>query len=182
METGVNIAATYGRVRAGIGAVISTLIAIVLIGLSIWIFIGLKYTPPADIKDIKITEVKSCVFIKETHEYKCDVVYSYINQYKQHCKGERTITSASKPVVGDAAVSFYPESDDICTGEKIPVEKKTVPKWLGGVLLVIGLLMIVIPWVWFYFEMRSKSFAAGMGVVTGVSDIASGIAAPFTRH
>ena len=185
----MNVAATYGRARAGIGAVVSTFFGIGFIALAIWIFIGIKfkYTPISIDGEATVSEVKNCEELPhkdmEMEEYRCDVVYTYKNNTGQNCVGERTITTKFKPHVGEWAPDFVPESSDKCTGGKQPEQKVyNVSKWWGILPLFIGLLIIIVPWIVFYAEMKSKEFAVGMGVVTGIGDVTSAIAAPFTRH
>lgn len=167
--------ASFGRTMSFIGAIISTIIAILLIILGIYFVVkNIKYS--ASVKGtVKSVDGSDSILCKNVNNmYNCtfEVDYKIPNS-----EGEKIVfnnlNTTKNYQVGDN-IDLYYDPNDVNTNLQLNKDDNRV---FGWVLIVIAIFMIILSWLWNYLVYRSKFLAATEGVATGLSIISS----PFRK-
>ena len=146
-------AASFGVLYSLIGAVIATIIGLVIIGFGIYL---LTTKVEYDIVEATILNL-SCRPI-QNNDQMCNISVSY----KYNDKDEkRNINYSGKNIyMVNQKVSIYinkENSNDVSISEP-------APKWLGFLLAGIGLLVILSGWFWYWASKNYKFVGAAAGV------------------
>ena len=154
-----DVAAGYEVVKSGIGAVVSTILAIILIAIAIYLFTRKNNMTATTTATITNSVCNSTVNAKSS-QINCQLSLSYTVGGQNYTTNLNT--SGTNYVKGQTIQVQYDPSNP--HNVQIP---SIGGKSLGIILLIIGVVILALSWGYFYLVRKNKSFAA----VTGASDI-----------
>ena len=159
-------AATFGRVSAGIGAVFTTVIAVIFV--IIGIVLLFHKTVYSKTTQGVIIDTPTC----DSNHNNNDVTYNCYNiQIIYTVDGKvypmQTLTSSGSTRYVRGPVTIYYDPSD---PSKISLTLDNYHT-AGIVLIVVGLIIAIIAWIWFVITMRYKAVAAVGGVSSGIEMI-----------
>jgi hypothetical protein len=157
-------AGTFGHIEAWIGAIISTLIGIVLIVIGV-IALNHKTKLTANTQGkIKDATCGDPYNDGNQQKYKCTVNVTYTVDNKEYNIIKNT-DDDSKYFTGQMVTVYYnPSSPD--KGELTSDNSKT----LGIVFIIVGIVIPLFAWLWLWITYKSK-FAAAAGGVAGAVNL-----------
>jgi hypothetical protein len=180
----IDIASEYGKIRAIIGAVIGSIIALII--LSVGIFMVAKKDPyDTDIngtitkstctqKQIKSKTSSSGIRSTTTYILECILEVSYVVNNTTYTK--TFVKTENNP----QNVGSLIELQYISQNPNNVRLKEIKSKYLGFGSITSAVLLIVIVWMAVYFTQKSKYFSATTGSLSFASD-ASGIIKNFIK-
>lgn len=152
--------ATFGRIEALIGAIIATVIGIIAIIVGI-VLVANKPTKTSIVSGT-ITNAPICTeYIRDNNIYhKCPINVTYtiggvVNAKNFTTDGELVYQK------GDNINVYYNKSN--YTDASLQSDNQHVG---GIIMIVIGILMIVMSWLWYYATTKSKIAAAAGGTMS----------------
>jgi hypothetical protein len=157
-----------GTAKAGvafslIGAVTSTIFAIILISIGIYLLV--RKTTNYISAEGQIVAVNGCTTTtssSRTSFCNLTVSYTYNNkQYTSTVQGQNNII-----YVVNQNITVYFTSDN---PTKIQLSGD-VPNWVGWILIIVGIVVAIVGWVWYYLSSKYKVVAA-IGGARGIYDI-----------
>jgi hypothetical protein len=160
-------AASFGKVWAIIGAVMSTLIGIGMIIIGITILVHKDRNPHTTATVIACPKPdNNCcdawTDANNVRQYSCVLQVKYNVNGKDYTKVINTTGTTQYNVGSTVPISYDPNN---------PQDVKTSfppPHWLGWVLIVLALIVIFGSWVWVWLTRKYKFAAAAQGVAGGV--------------
>lgn len=162
--------ATFGRVMAVFGVIMGTLAGLILIPLGIYFMVHktkLTSQTPGKI-DTKSPNPCTPQSKNNTVVYDCSFNVNYTINGTQYSK-LITVTDSSRQYYGGDNVTIYYDpknpNDASITQDNTHI--------LGIILLIVGIIIPIIAWVWWYFARKYKAVAAAGGVAAGL-DLLSG--------
>ena len=158
--------ASFGRVMAVVGVVFAMIAALVMIPLGIYFIVHkTKLTSHTSGK----VNNSSCTARSENNSvvYDCTFQVSYTVGNKPYSISDTT--SGSQQYNGGDSVTVYYDPNNPANGS-VNSDNTHV---MGVVLLVIGIIIPTVAWIWWYFARKYKSVAAAGGVMAGL-DLLSG--------
>jgi hypothetical protein len=148
-------AAEYGRAVSWIGAFLGTMIALVFIGLGVFL------ATRSQNKLLKITATiqpnSQCTFNSSNQNYACTLNLAYV------VNG----TSYTNQWVTTTSVNYQPGTTIPITVSAVNPQLITSPspiRWIGWVLIGIGIFVLIISWVGVWTASHSKFYAASTGI------------------
>lgn len=160
--------ATYGRANAIFGAIVSVVIMLVLFYAAAAMLLSNRVRTKATVVSSKLLSQETTYVnnnpVKET-QYQLELKY----------KTNENKTITAKTVV-DSTKNYVPgEVVDISFDPKQPSDVKVnpAPKWVGGTLITVGLLVGTVGVGNAYLSMKNKNYAETEGAIDGISTIAS---------
>lgn len=166
MDTFYSGLATFGQITAILRAVLTTLVALVMIGYGIYIlWVNWDYSED---KNGQVLKDSNCTmtFMNGKQFQECSTTFSFSANGKSYTVTQSTLVSYKK---GDIVTVFYKESDPQGTAKL-----DFWPKNVAYILFGAGSLMLIISWGWVYLVDRFKPLAAisgGFGAGELVGDI-----------
>ena len=162
--------AVYGRIRAIIGAVIGTIVCLVLFGVGIHLLT--KDAPEmgkvtATYEDIP----EMCTSLTKDNQvqYVCslNVTYTVDGQTYEKFLPVRSSVNYKAKANKEIEIYYQKSNPDIISTDP-PFPRKTV----GWVLVIASPILLIVNLIYTYIVLKNKSFATVMGGVGAVSDIA----------
>ena len=162
--------ASFGVFYALISAVIGTLVGVVMLGIGIWMVSRKKRTE--SITKGKITQIDrsstgQCEKIGGSNNYSCEIQVSFDysgKSYEKFAQYTGNIMYKIGQVIDVYVIDGNPDNIDL---------QKSEPKWIGWVLIGLGVFFAVAGWFWYWASRRWKIVAAAegaggiVGIVTG---------------
>lgn len=154
-----NAAAGFGRIMALFGAIIATIIAVALIAFGIWILVRKnKYSATATGTIAKAACAGN----------NCNVIIQFTPAGTTTPVTSNPMTLAGNFQSGQSIGINYDPSNP----NNFQVQSNTA-KIIAWLCIVIGVIMILLSWLWYYFTRVSKPAAAVTGVADGAGIIGS---------
>lgn len=162
--------ASFGRFWALFGAITGTIVGIILIIIGIFILAhkdtlvkvqGIITTINGD-----NTKSASCP-MGLNNMFSCSVTVSYT--YNGQSYNQQTIYTDSESIYVGKQITVRIDP----ANPSVPNLSQDVPKWLGGLLIGIAILMIASGWFWYWASRKWKMVAAAEGA-GGLLNIATG--------
>lgn len=145
-----NALATYGRVSTGIGAVVATFVSIIFIGVGMWlIFKKNEYTG----RTTAVVEKASCLPVKSG--YNCNATVQYTVDNKKYVRDIYIAEGKQSLKNGDIVKVDYNPSNPGQVESEPGISLRTI----GFISSFLGIAILVISWLTFYFTGKSKTFA-----------------------
>lgn len=165
-------AASFGKFWALLGAIMGTITFILLTIVGIYILTKKDYRIPINvsIKMINGSTTGSCPKSSEDPPtYACTIrLNDYVYNGITYKNVDASYTGSDLYYVGQNITGYI--NKDAPSNVSL---NKDPPKWLGWILIVIGIVAIVSGWFWYWATTKWKFLAASQGV-GGALDIATG--------
>ncbi|ATZ80262.1 hypothetical protein BMW23_0204 [Bodo saltans virus] len=151
-----NAAASAGKAQSNITAVIGTIIGIIMIGISIYLFTQNQNNL---VDSTALVTSSSClpVITKNESHYNCSLGIKYQIGSEQYTG--KIVTNDSTQYNINNIVGITYDSNDPKNVTNHQVRSKTI----GIVLCSIGIIIVVFVWINFYYVHKYKSYAAQTG-------------------
>jgi uncharacterized membrane protein len=155
-------AAGFGRIWAVLGAVFSTIVGLFIIIMGII----LLFTK----KKIKLSVgIKSITPVGGGNP--SDNIYSYSITLKDYTINNKVYSNITKHYNG---YNLYTEADsvDIYYTKEKPSDitlDKPIPHYIGFLMILVGIIIPLMAWIWVWATRRSKFLAAAVGVGGGIN-------------
>ena len=168
--------ATFGRIMAVVGVVISTIAALIMIPLGIYFIVHktkLVSTTNGTVHSV------SCVAKihhddddddddDDTIEYDCSLTVNYKVGNNSYSINTNT-TSTAQYKEGDTITVYYDPNNP--SNAALDADNTHV---IGIIILVIGIIVPLVAWIWWYFARKYKAVAAAGGVAAGLDLLSDG--------
>ena len=166
--------ATVGRLTAVVGAVMGTLVGLVLITVGIVMIVHHTKLTSEVLGTVKNPNCSSAFINDNKVAYNCTFEVAYTVEEKPYTK---EITLDDSPRVysaGDSVTVYYDPKDP--SNASTNSDNTKVP---GIIFLVIGIIVPIGAWLWWYFAHRYKAVAAAGGVAAGLDLLSGGRTGAF---
>lgn len=163
--------ATFGRVMAVFGVIMGTLAGLILIPLGIYFIIHKTKLTSQTSGKIDTKSPNPCTpYAKDnTVLYNCLFHVNYTINGTQYSK-LITVSDSSRPYSdGDNITIYYDPKNP--NDASITQDNTHV---LGIILLIAGIIIPIIAWVWWYFARKYKAVAAAGGIEAGLDLLSEG--------
>jgi ATP-dependent Zn protease len=146
-------AASFGVLYSLIGAVVATIIGIIMIGIGIYLL-----TRKVEYETINATIINlSCRPLKDNNQI-CNINVSY--NYNNKDENKYINYTGNNVFMVNQKVLLYINKQNI---NDISLDEPT-PKWVGILLSVLGLIIILSGWFWYWASKNYKFVGAAAGV------------------
>jgi hypothetical protein len=164
-------AASFGRFWALLGAIVSTVVAIVMIGIGIYILLlPVQLSVQGTVVAINESPSGICRSISDKNgtTFNCEITVKYLFNGQEYTKD-----------------MSYSGTSTYYIGSKIPVYFKTAndpnstslngqpPKWVGWALIAFAIILTLGSWFWYWATRKWKVVAAAEGT-GGMLNLVSG--------
>jgi hypothetical protein len=163
--------AEYGKIQAGISIVVTSVIAIIMLGIGIYL-LRRKDTYTNQTTG-KITKA-ACVTKSgnSTRQFDCNLTVEIIVNSQTYTIDNLTIISGTEYIPGKTITVYYnPENPNEAALSK-------TSKWWGWGLIIVALLMIIFVVVNFWLTTKYKGYAAFQGASSVAGAFGGGSRAP----
>jgi len=161
-------AAEFGRVSAIISGVIGTLIALIIGGFGIYIFVEAFRRTKSVSGTITESNCRNITPDKSAGT-SCEITVEYTGKQPSNmCTKKFSVPNRGAFEKGKKVTIFYDPSDPCESGS---LETRTNDSILGIMLIVVAIVFIIIVWLVVWFTQKYKFFAASEGVGTVISFI-----------
>lgn len=152
-------AAEYGRAVSWIGAFLGTLIALVFIGIGIYLLT--RHQPELLKVTATIQPNSSCTFNSSNQKYSCSLNLNYVVNGTTYTNQSITTTTINYQP-GDTIPITVNAANPQLIASSSPV------RWIGLILLLIGLFVLIVSWVGVWLARHSKFYAASTGINSAI--------------
>ena len=162
--------AVYGKIRAVIGAVIGTIVCLMLFGLGIYLLnkdvpeMGKVTATYVDVEGMCERQTKD-----NKIQHVCSLNLTYTVDGKTYEKFLTVTSSVNYKAKLKKEIDIYYNKSN---PESISADPSFPTKTVGWVLVIVSPIALIVNLVYTYIVLKNKSFATVMGGVGAVSDIA----------
>lgn len=163
--------ASFGRITAFIGAIFTSILAIVMIIIGIVILVkkNHKKSVIGTVKNCRELANKCCTQSgPHGDRFHCSLTISY--EVDNHTYTTNIDTNSEKSYSIGSTITLYYDPDN----PSHVSQKQSIPRWTGGVLIGIALFLVTSAWLWVWLTRKYKFAAASQGVGSGLSIISGG--------
>lgn len=165
--------ATFGVLWAKIGAVIATIVGLIMLGVGIYLSVRKidRETKIAKVVKIDGTDLpgKTCPFyqtVNKIQTYRCSVTI----KIEGRDDSVDLVYTGSAPLSINSPVNVYVKNDN---PNDITFDAP-IPNYVGYILIGVSIFVILIAWGWVYLTTRYKFIAFASGA-SGAYDLISGV-------
>jgi hypothetical protein len=156
--------ASFGRIMAVVGAVIATIIGLLMFGFGIHILVSKSNKVKTTGQTITVHCDPWTKYENNSSKlmYKCSLAVKYLVDGKW-VHGHLTVDSGTRYTDGENINLYYDKENPSNIGMDGPV-----PHNVGWLLIVLGILFVAGSWLWVYLTRKYKFAAAMQGADSGL--------------
>jgi len=158
MDNTLDAAASFGRIMAWMKSILGTFIALILIAIGIFMLTRKnKFSMRAN-----GTVTSSKCDTSDPKNLTCTITFEFTPDKGKVVASAPMVVNQSYIKGQNVTVHYEAANPNNFVLNPVPI------KWIGGILLVVGLLVLVFVWVWLWVVNKNKTAAVMNGAVEGV--------------
>ena len=158
MDNTLDAAASFGRIMAWMRSIFGTIIGLLLIALGIFMLTRKNKYPMRAVGTVQSAKCDD----SDAKNVTCTITFQFTPNNGKSITSAPMLVNQSYVKGQNVTVHYDPANPNNFLLNPAPI------KWIGGILLAFGLLILVFVWVWMWVVNRNKTAAVMNGAVEGV--------------